>query len=274
MRLPFTASREWMGGVFRTAGRYSIHAPTVVPAPLARRAFELLLPICHHEGLSSGEHFRAEVELVMNNSDAGLPRLLASAFPAADRKRFLRGCRRVSREALEFRTGHMLIHSDNALSVDFIPPAPSQVVKLLEELLGQSATGLAGATHSRPGVALATYFALLTLHPLADGNGRSARYYFAACVAALPEAPALLLALALMHSRRSAGFHLVAKLARLGDSEPFLDLFQASVDAVERTFSAELSSLAEGIADEAQAREALIQSLTAVQVRLRAYLFH
>lgn len=132
------------------------------------------------------------------------------------------------------RRGAMRLAAVNPFARAFVPPQANAVPALLDSLDAASRRAFASAKRGMDADALSTlayteYFALLAIHPLPDGNGRTARWVYAARLwhAGLAD-PRSLLAIPLSFAGRGSRLHLAAQLARAGE---FADLFANWRDA-------------------------------------------
>jgi len=154
------------------------------------------------------------------------------------------------------RKSGMRLRGANPLTAAFAPPRADAVPRLLRCVHADTgrAFGIA-ENHADTALALLVYaefFAFLSIHPLPDGNGRTARWLYAARLwnAHLLDA-SLLLALPLSFARQGARFHLAAQLARSGQ---FADLFCNWQDAVDQARSY-ASDLVEALCKACEARD-------------------
>lgn len=236
--------------------------------------FDLLLPLLHHDGLHSESQYLREIELIRSGSDKSLPKLLVSSFPCSNVRDFVKGSCQVSREKLRMRDSLVSIGTSNPFSSSYTPPHTQGAQDSLGYLLKVSHRILTSEKIQYLGLCVAIYLMILTIHPLRDGNGRSARFYFASLIRTRLDSPSLLLALALTHSGKSSSFHMACKIARLGDIEPALTLFSASSMSVDSHFGDQLSLLEELVVAPDEYRQELTATLQSIRSRLRSYLFN
>lgn len=89
---------------------------------------------------------------------------------------------------------------------------------------------------------------LLTIHPFADGNGRTARMYFAAKVLRrIGPVPAAILGMMLIYRGGAHLYHLASWELRAGNVEPMVELFANSVALAHERF------LQDGLTDQSSA---------------------
>lgn len=154
---------------------------------------------------------------------------------------------------MRIRTGAMRLAASNPFAASFVPPAPGDLAKLLQALDVIAAKAWRRATiigeDTLRQLAYAEYFALLAIHPLPDGNGRTARAVYASrlwCANLCDER--MLLVIPMTFSGGGAHFHLAAQLAR---TRAFADLFANWRDALfatERVFEVPITGLRAAIA--------------------------
>jgi len=149
---------------------------------------------------------------------------------------------------MRLRSTGVRLRSDNPFSQRFKPPIAEQVRGLVQYWLRATNRAFAGnnelSSERAAWLAYAEFFTLLSIHPFADGNGRTARALYAARLSDNGQAtPEWLLALALSYGGNAARFHLAAQLARDGE---FDDVYRNLADAlacVGPWFASDLSRL-------------------------------
>lgn len=168
----------------------------------------------------------------------------------------------------------MRLRTDNVFSGNFLPPKAALVPERMQALwrcLRQVEAAGASPVESAL-VAYAGFFVLLTLHPFADGNGRTARMFYAAALQARrAECPRLALALPLSFADGGRRFHQAALLARSGRFDELRANFLDAVDLAGRYFGGDLDRLVRALdgRDPAAVRKvfaaihATVQGLTA-----------
>lgn len=171
---------------------------------------------------------------------------------------------------MRFRSTGVRFHSDNPFTQRFKPPLAEQVPNLVRHWLvsnNRNFVGTHGSVHAHiPWLAYAEFFTLLSVHPFADGNGRTARALYAVRLATNGHAvPEWLLALALSYGGNAARFHLAAQLARDGE---FDDLYRNLADALVRVapwFASDISRLERAVAaDDVDAAQMAFDQIRAV----------
>ena len=136
---------------------------------------------------------------------------LAAKLSGVDAPRFRQSCVRIRSEA-------------NPLATQFHPPLPGHLKTACEELGVQ----LNAANGALPPLerALIAAMVFLTLHPFADGNGRTARHIFFSWILKSGYTdPACLTAFAGCFFGNSLKLQLALKALRLGDASQVLDLY-------------------------------------------------
>lgn len=158
---------------------------------------------------------------------------LHGAFATPTVKRFVRDARAVSgNPALRVRAGEVLLRTDNPLTARFRPPRASDVHESLANAL--LAIEQALLEHRREPwtvavTALVGSQILLTIHPFADGNGRTARFYYAAQLSRFGALDAVaILAMMLMYRGGANAYHQASWQFRAGDASPMVELFLRS----------------------------------------------
>lgn len=197
-----------------------------------RRMLQLLHPLYGHDSLRSEQAYLSDLVSTTaqdpENIITSMRRWIGSSKPSF----FSKEGRKFSRMDLELRRKDILIHTDNVFSRDFLPPDPRRAAAAFSALIRYFHAYMATSPgpYASLSLALSFYLSFLTIHPFTDGNGRTARFFFGACTSVLEEkSPPLILGLALMHRNRGSMFHATAKIARLGDFTPFVDLFRDSL---------------------------------------------
>lgn len=155
--------------------------------------------------------------------------------------------------ALAIRRGGTRLRTENAFTERFTPPPAADVPALLR-VLDRRSTSLY-RTHAAvspvvmPWLAYGEMFALLAVHPLLDGNGRTARWLYAARLwqAGLVD-PCLVLAIPMSFVGNGARFHLAAQLARSGEFGDLYANFADAAAAAETWFAAPVAKLCEAFA--------------------------
>lgn len=155
--------------------------------------------------------------------------------------------------ALAVRSGGIRLRAENAFTERFTPPPAADVHGLLRVLDRRStslyreyADALPLAT---PRLAYGEMFALLAIHALQDGNGRTARWLYAARLwqAGVTD-PYLALAIPMSFVGNGARFHLAAQLARSGEFGDLYANFTDAVAAAETWFAGPVANLRDAFA--------------------------
>jgi len=213
------------------------------PAPFPSRAdpgvFSVLSLLLGH-GVIAGGVARDSLVLAMSgNAKVSTPHTLTGLLQFASQ---------ATGWPMRLRSTGVRLRSDNPFSQRFRPPAAEQVRSLVQHWLKATTRAFAAnneiSSERAPWLAYAEFFTLLSIHPFADGNGRTARALYAARLSNSGQAtPEWLLALALSYGENAARFHLAAQLAREGE---FDDLYRNLADALARVgpwFASDLSPL-------------------------------
>lgn len=189
--------------------------------PLHAGAFQASLPLLRHGALDA-DH---APEL-----DPARGVRLRRSFAETRVKGFVADARKLAcNQDLALRNRAVHLRTENALTGRFVPPAAGDVraalataLKCIDAML-ESHRGDAGKTAI---CALLGAQILLTIHPFRDGNGRTARMFFAAKVLRhLGPAPTALLGMLLMHRSGAHQYHQACWALRAGDAEPIVGLF-------------------------------------------------
>lgn len=212
------------------------------------RMLQLLIPLYGHDSLRSEESYRLDIARASRTDPARLVASLARWADVSEIRSFAKQGEKFSRMRLERRTRDALILTDNVFTSGFRPPSATRVATAFSTLIRFShSNGIGSSDYQRAlSSALSFYLVFLTIHPFLDGNGRTARFFFAASVGRLGAcAPLLLLALALMHRHRGAMFHFCAKIARIGTFDAFATLFDESLLLCEAMFQGEIDIISQ-----------------------------
>lgn len=241
MRVRFSASDAWIDQVVDACQGEVAGVPA---ASGSIRAATVVAAVCRHDAFSNDAAFQSAVRAAM---EGGAEKARASHLRSA--ARFLSKSRSI-------RTDDVRINTRDPFTRDYLAPAASRVrpaIDRLFEVAYRLPDGVAAA--------VARYFVLLTIHPFPDGNGRSCRAQFAATVARWVDGPLLVLTLPWLHQDRNRQFHLLAKMARLGDFRPMLDFHARGVEAGRSRFGALVEALLDAIGqdDEPEVQAAMAE---------------
>lgn len=154
--------------------------------------------------------------------------------------------------SLAVRRGGIRLRGENAFTERFTPPLASDVPALLRVLDRRAAALYRMRATSRaatPWLAYGEMFALLAIHPLPDGNGRTARWLYAARLWQGGMAdPYLALAIPMSFVGNGARFHLAAQLARSGEFDDLYANFTDAWAAAKTWFAGPVATLCEAVA--------------------------
>lgn len=196
------------------------------------RHFEDLLPLLRHGAMESTDEPVADGELAST---------LRRSFEEASVCRFVKDARVLSGAELAIRIGDVRLRTEDALSATFSPPPADHVASSLGMALRYIETSLFRHLHDPAKAATCALLGsqiLLTIHPFSDGNGRTARMYFAAkTLRHAGPVPGALLGLMLMYRGGAHRYHLASWELRAGNVEPMAELFAESVRAANELFS-------------------------------------
>lgn len=155
--------------------------------------------------------------------------------------------------ALAVRSGGIRLRTENVFTERFTPPPAADVPALLRVLDRRSTslyrTHAAAPLFAMPSLAYGEMFALLAIHPLLDGNGRTARWLYTARLwqAGMTD-PYLALAIPMSFVGNGSRFHLAAQLARSGEFGDLYANFTDAVVAAETWFAGSVANLREAFA--------------------------
>lgn len=165
--------------------------------------------------------------------DPGLARVLARSFWDASLKGFVADARALGGGALSIRNGNVCLKTDNAITASFFPPPAAEVRSALAVALRSIHAVLrdCGSDSARIGVcSLIGSQILLTIHPFSDGNGRTARMFYAAqLLRHRATAPSALLGMMLMYRAGGHPYHQASWALRAGDVWPMTRLYADSL---------------------------------------------
>lgn len=267
MRVSFSASDAWLRDCLAQSEGF------VVPSGDAQNAklFDLLVPLYDHGGADprSNTQYISRIHQLLSGDDSTRAR---DIFPCMTLPEFLRSAEKAIGFRPSMRNTAIVIDTANAFTQHFLPPGAQRAKAAAHFLLKISYARLSGRRDV--GAALTTYFLFLTIHPLLDGNGRTARRLFASCVADHEDSPVLVLALALLHQRSATNFHLACKIARLGDMSHLLDRFRESIASVHTIFGRNLEALNRALDATQYDHDLIIDQLLQIRNRAQLYFSH
>lgn len=192
--------------------------------PIHAGAFRTLLPLLRHGALDA-DHVPA--------LDPDLGARLGRSFTDIRVRGFVADARKLACDPdLALRNRAVHLRTENALTGRFVPPAASDVRAALATALKSIDAALESHRGDAGKAAICALLGaqiLLTIHPFRDGNGRTARMFFAAqLLRHLGPAPTGLLGMMLMHRAGAHQYHQASWALRAGDAEPMVALFVGS----------------------------------------------
>lgn len=210
--LHYKIKRDWLTGLYN-AIRFKVVRRDAVPSDLLW--FECVVDLYRNEVLQS---------------PSGISNVAKLPYADISIKNFLSVGRLIAPEARVRKGGAMRIRSFSCLTASFIPPSSVDVLPVFRNIVEAHCEAMSKCAYGeRISVILASYFALLTLHPFEDGNGRVSRHFFASQLMqidlALPEFALLMHAIYIDEAK----WHSAAWLARSGDFELLRDLYLKSL---------------------------------------------
>ncbi|HEU4812842.1 MAG TPA: Fic family protein [Xanthomonadaceae bacterium] len=135
-------------------------------------------------------------------------------------------------EALVVRKHNVCLKTTDSLTSRFRPPFAADVGPVLSTCLKATQESLRRVEGNAAKVAICAQLGsqiLLTIHPFQDGNGRTARMFFAANLLKRGvAAPTALLGMMLMYRSGSHQYHQASWEFRAGNVEPMVRLFAES----------------------------------------------
>ncbi len=256
--LPFVPRKAWIRELFAcSAEGRGLKVPRVCsPDPSGLIAASLLLPHAslHDHALSvpnAAEISSRRVQLLE------ISRLLTLSWP---RGLFL-AARLSGVHAPALRKSIVWIRSESsALAMHFHPPLPEHLEAGCKEL-GVQLTAANGVLPPLERALIAS-MVFLTLHPFADGNGRTARHIFASWILKNGYTdPACLSAFASCFFGNALQLQLALKALRLGDASQLLDLYATCYASANAELEPVHAQLPYGFVDGGPAVEALRRHL-------------
>ena len=225
----------WIRNVLREGA--ARQAKEDAPLRMHPRAFDAVLPLLRHGVMESTDLPLAE---------EGLGATLRESFQGSGTSHFIADAQALSgRSDLAIRRTLVRLRTEHAITARFRPPAAKDVPSSLGTALRFIEASLARHRGDAARAAICALLGsqvLLTIHPFPDGNGRTARMYFAAkLLQHLVPAPAALLGMMLMYRGGAHRYHLASWELRSGDVEPMVDLFASSVALAHELFMQETS---------------------------------
>jgi hypothetical protein len=238
--MEFSANDEWIALAFVELNE---HLQKLRTSHIGYQSLDWIVPMLMHDGFASTECYLENRRIVLAS---GGGKALAPKLWSAARAGTLESVTGHLRKAIGFegrrRTRSTRILTPNVYSHTFEPPSAKGLTRTLSALFRARSHYL--QTPCALGPVLATYLVLLTIHPLQDGNGRTARLLFAAdVVSRFPQSGSVLLALVLLTSHRGERFHMAAKIARSGDFHMLASWFIDALQHAERSFAPKLREL-------------------------------
>lgn len=208
-----------------------------------RIAFTALLPLLRHRALQANDAPLFEMTLASR---------LERSFKNARTRTFVTDARALADgTALAIRKRNVRLKTDNYLTSRFLPPHAAEVDSALGTTLKAIETSLQVHQSDKAKATVCALLgsqAILTIHPFADGNGRTARMFFASQLLRYQVfVPNVLLGMILMYRGGAHQYHQASWQLRAGHAGPMVTLFADSVkfasavftDAISRTGSPE-----------------------------------
>lgn len=195
-----------------------------IPVAVDPVAFAALLPLLRHGAMDSGS---------APAPTPGLVAMLERSFDDVRIKQFVEDARSFpDAEALAVRKRNVCLRTTDNLTSRFRPPFAADVGAALSTCLKTTQASLQQAAGNPAKVAICAQLGsqvLLTIHPFQDGNGRTARMFFAANLLKRGvAAPTALLGMMLMYRSGSHQYHQASWELRAGNVEPMVRLFAES----------------------------------------------
>ena len=238
----FSASNQWISDTLEACRSFEL--PVLSAVHESDWLLPLLIHFVQHDALKPNSPSEGELEMVLKGDPKCFAHKVSRFFPCYSLDALLNGASLAGCVPGRLRQTEVKLETWNQLTTAFRPPRPSELRRAMTHLMKEARCKVQRATtpSQKVGVALGTYFILLTIHPLKDGNGRTARANFVGAVAELsPISPLLLLGLCLLHQERSSAFHLAASLARMGETGALLEIFHSAVEQANRWLSDDLA---------------------------------
>lgn len=195
-------------------------------------AFTALLALLRHGAMGSD---------AVPKPAPGLAGKLERSFGDSRVKAFVADARALPDEVgLAIRSGGVHLRTDNRLTARFLPPSADEVSAALGIALKAIQSALErhrGKAARVAACALIGSQIMLTIHPFPDGNGRTARMFFAAQLLRYQvPAPTALLGMMLMYRGGAHRYHQASWELRAGNVEPMVELFAESTTLADERF--------------------------------------
>lgn len=270
MLIPFKVSQKYINRIFKQSRGFPFSVNSSCCNKLSsNNQIRIFQPILGHHAFEDERSFLLDVKRAIQKEG-----LLNSTEIDGTISCFLcLGRKLAGEDRAVIRSTPTRIVSRNSITKAFIPPPPSDVQTAIAYALRSGFEGLELAKKHNEvvGIALATYFLLITIHPLIDGNGRTARYYFSECLKHKHvNSPELLVALAMLHSGQSERFHIAARIAREGDFSVFMESYADSINVAGRLFNTEISRISHMSGNLDENRDLICMQMISLLRKVRA----
>lgn len=245
MQPNFTASNKWISDTLEASRHFVL--PVIPEIPRPEWVFSLVAHFLQHSALESASLTEREIWLVLKGDPQAFANKAVRYFPCHTVDALLQAASRAGDISARLRQSEVRLDSSNPFTAAYRPPPPKELRRAMGHLMqaGRVEASRSSNSSEMVGAALGSYFTLLTIHPLRDGNGRTARACFLGSIAKLTSlSPLLILGLCLLHQERNSSFHLAASLARMGEPDAILQIFHSSIEQAASWFGDDLITLA------------------------------
>lgn len=238
----FSASSAWIASVFSDLSELTSERKCQL---FDGAAIPWIVALSMHGSGDSAAAYVLNCRQLLNrfSTEEELTNALTGVRQAVTVNSWVERAGRLTGEKCLVRNGFSRVLTSNQYSRDYLPPHAERARAACVEIFTmRGKCSSSGGSHVA--MALATYIALLTVHPLVDGNGRTARALFVADATGKKRGvSSFALATVLLRRKRSAEFHLSAKCARAGDFFMLAECFGSILDDIVKTAHPMLTAL-------------------------------
>ncbi|HAL21360.1 MAG TPA: hypothetical protein DCP40_01305 [Stenotrophomonas sp.] len=227
----FSASSTWIASAFSGLGEL---LPGAACPSFAGAVIPWIVALSMHGSSENVAAYEANCRRLLSRygTERALEDALGFIGQASSISSLIDRTGQLEQEKCRPRNGFARVLTPNRYSQDYLPPDAGRARAASKEIF-RLREDSASRDGGRVALALATYISMLTVHPLVDGNGRTARALFVADATTIGAGvSSFALAAILLKTSRSAEFHMSAKCARAGDFCMLAECFRSALDCI------------------------------------------